>query len=565
MAARRTALASSRLFVPLAVAMLVLLPIATVLYLAASPSEGIWRHLLSTVLPRYVQNTLILMIGVAFFSTVIGTSTAWLIAMYRFPLRKFLEWALFLPLAIPAYVGAYALVDFLEYAGPIQTGLRSIFGWNLADEYFFPEIRSRGGAVFALTAALYPYVYLIARAALKEQSGAMFEVSRALGKGPYARFFLVGWPLIRPAAVAASAIVMMETVSDFGVVEYFAVQTLTTGIFSEWLDAYNIGGAAQLATLVLLIMFVLVALEKFSRRKIEVFNSVRCTIPIRPVELKGRSAWIACTFCIFPFAAGFCLPGGVMLWHALRKPEHWFDPGLVRALANTIFTGSIAAAATVTAATVMVYGIRIANYRPIAGIMPATMLGYAVPGVVLAMGVMIPVAAFDHFVADAILEAFGFDPGLLITGSGLAIIIAYFVRFFAIAQNSVDAAMGRVGPSLPAAARSLGRSATGTLRAIYVPMMKGSLFTALALVFVDCVKELPATLLLRPFNFDTLATRVYEQASLENIGEAAPPAILVALVGCLGVALIIRIDRQKGSISKSQSSQDPEKRYEATI
>ena len=531
------------LAVSLAVASLVLLPVATVFFLAAFPSEEIWRHLLSTVLPRYLQNTLILLAGVAIFSAAIGTATAWLVTMYRFPFRQFLEWALFLPLAIPAYVGAYALVDFLEYAGPVQTGLRSAFGWKLADEYFFPEIRSRGGAVVALTAALYPYVYLITRAALKEQSGAMFEVSRALGMGPFSRFFRVGLPLIRPAAVAASAIVMMETASDFGVVDYFAVQTLTTGIFSVWLDAYNVGGAAQIAVLVLVIMFVLVALEKFNQRKIKVFNSAGSTMPISPIELRGASAWTASACCFVPFATGFCLPGGVMLWHALRNPEHWIESGLVGALVNTIFTGATAAAATVLAATIMVYGVRLANDRRLSVIMPLTMLGYAVPGAVLAIGVLIPIASLDHFVADAILAVFGIDPGMMITGSGLAIVFAYVVRFFAIAQNSADAAMGRISPSLPAAARSMGKSTAGTLRTVYLPMMKGSLLTALSLVFVDCVKELPATLLLRPFNFNTLATHVYERASLENIGEAAPSAVLVTLVGCLGVALLVRIYR----------------------
>ncbi|MDE0112804.1 MAG: iron ABC transporter permease [Albidovulum sp.] len=531
------------LIVALAVAFLVLLPIASVFFIALFPSEPIWGHLVSTVLPRYLQNTLILMAGVAIFSAAIGTTAAWLVTMYRFPFRKLLEWALFFPLAIPAYVGAYALVDFLEYAGPVQTALRTLFGWKLANEYFFPEIRSTGGAVFALTFALYPYVFLISRAALNEQSGAMFEVSRALGKGPFTRFFKVGLPLIRPAAFAASAIVMMETVSDFGVVDYFAVQTLTTGIFSIWLDSYNVGGAAQIAVLVLCIMFVLVALEKFSRRKIKVFSSAKSTIPISPIELKGTAAWTASAFCFIPFAFGFCLPGGVMLWHAIRNPENWIEPGLAKALGHTLFTGSIAAALTIFAATIMVYGVRLSNDIRLSAVMPATMLGYAVPGVVLAIGVMIPLAAFDHLVADSILAVFGVDPGLLITGSGLVIIFAYFVRFFAIAQNSVDAAMGRIGPSLPAAARTLGRSPARTLRTVYIPMVKGSILTALSLVFVDCVKELPATLLLRPFNFDTLATRVYERASLENIGEAAPPAILVTLVGCFGVAVLVRINR----------------------
>ena len=524
----------------LVIAAIVLLPVLTVFFLAATPTENIWAHLISTTLPRYFGNTVFLMLAVGICSLVIGTTTAWLVTIYRFPLRGFFQWALVFPLGIPAYVGAYALVDFLEYAGPLQTAMRSIFGWQLASDYYFPEIRSRGGAVFALTAALYPYVYLFARAGFREQSGAVFDVARTLGAGPVARFFKVGLPLIRPGIAAAGAIVMMETVSDFGVVDYFAVQTLTTGVFSIWLDGANVGGAAQIASLVLIMVLTLVAFEKNSRRRIRFYNPVRQNVGIAPIELKGRRGWMAMVVCLFPFAAGFVLPGGVMLWHSVKNPLAWLSGELTSSLANSLWTGAVAATVTTALALLMVYGARITRYsNAISTVLPVTTMGYAVPGAVLGLGVLIPLAGLDHILADAWLRITGHDPGLLLTGSGAGIVIAYVVRFFAIPQGASDSAFGRVAPSLPMAARTLGRTAGNTLRSLYLPLIKGSVLTSVVLVFVDCVKELPATLLLRPFNFNTLATRAYERASLENIGDAAPAALLVAVIGLCGVIVLI--------------------------
>ena len=525
------------------IALIVLSPIMSVIWIALTPSENIWPHLISTTLPRYLRTTLVAMFSVGLLAASFGTGTAWLIARYKFPLSRWLEWLLLLPLAIPAYVGAYALVDFLEYAGPVQTLLRQIFGWSTARDYWFPEIRSLTAAVIVLAAALYPYVYLLARTAFREQSGCGHEVAQSLGAGPFERFWRIGLPLARPAIAAGTAIVMMETVNDFGTMDYFAVQTLTTGIFSVWLESSNAGGAAQIALVVLCLVVFLVALEKFSRRKERHYNLSNRARPIERDQLKGFAGFLAMTLCALPFVIGFVLPVSVISWHAVGNLDEFTARGLIKALVNTLVVGGIAASVTVIAGLFMVYGVRLSGRRLPQFLLPVTTIGYAAPGAVLGVGLLIPLAATDNAVADAIWAATGYDIGLIMTGSAFALVLAYSVRFFAIAQGAADAAMGRVSPSLPMASRSLGRTLGGTLRDVYLPLIRGSIGSALLLVFVDCVKELPATLLLRPFNYETLATRVHQQASLENLGNAAPSAVLIVLVGLAAVVLLARANR----------------------
>ncbi|MES2844635.1 MAG: iron ABC transporter permease [Pseudomonadota bacterium] len=527
----------------IAIAAVVLAPMVAVVWIAFHPTENIWPHLLSSVLPRYFGNTLILMAGVGLLTAMVGTGAAWLVAMYRFPGSRWLDYALLFPLAIPAYVGAYALVDFLDYSGPLQIALRAAFGWTSARDYWFPEVRAHGPAIIVLAAALYPYVYLLARAAFREQSGSSYEVARALGAGPWGLFFRVGLPLARPAIATGVALALMETVADYGTVVHFGVQTLTTGVFSTWLNGNNAGGAAQIAGVILTLILLLVALERVSRRNARFHRPSRSSRPLETAVLTGPAGWIATALCVLPFVVGFVLPVGVMLGHAIAKPSVWLAPGLLEAALNTLLAGGLAAGVTVGAALFLVYGVRMAGRGVSRIVLPLTTLGYAAPGAVLAVGLLIPLAALDNAVADAVLAVTGYEPGLLMTGTAGAIVLAYAVRFFGIAQGAVDAAFGRVSPSLPMAARSLGRSAGGTLSAVYLPLMRGSVATALLVVFVDCVKELPATLLLRPFNFNTLSTRVFELASLERLGEAAPAALVVMAVGLLAVALLARANR----------------------
>lgn len=521
-------------------------PLLAVVWIAFHPTENIWPHLLATVLPRYLAETLILMLGVGGLAAAMGTGAAWLVTMYRFPGQGWLSYALLFPLALPAYVGAYALVDFLDYSGPLQTAMRAAFGWTNARDYWFPEIRSTWAAVIVLAAALYPYVYLLTRQALREQSGGVYEVARALGTGGWGLFWRLGLPLARPAIAAGVALAMMETVADFGTVTHFGVQTLTTGVFSTWLNGGNAGGAAQIAGVIMALILVLVAMERAGRRNARFHRAARHSRPLVPVALAGWHKWAALVLCLVPFFMGFVLPVGVMAVHALKKPEVWLAPGLAEAALNTVLVGGAAAAITVGAALLLVYGIRAAGRGVARLVLPVTTLGYAAPGAVLAVGLLVPLAALDHRLADGILALTGQDPGLLLTGTSAAIVLAYVVRFFGIAQGAVDTAFGRVSPALPLAARSLGQTVGGTLRRVYLPLMKGSVGSALLVVFVDCVKELPATLLLRPFNFNTLSTRTYELASLEHLEEAAPAALVVVALGLAAVALLARAQRRLG-------------------
>ncbi|CUH82658.1 ABC transporter permease [Tropicibacter naphthalenivorans] len=541
--AARTRLPSRWSVGAVVIAVVVVLPILSVVWIALFPSENIWPHLIATTLPRYLWNTGVLMVGVGLLSAMVGTGAAWLVSRYDFPGRASLEWLLLLPLAIPAYVGAYALVDFLEYAGPVQTAMRGLFGWQSARDYWFPEIRSMGAAIIVLTAAQFPYVYLLTRNAFREQSAASEEVAQSLGAGALGRFWRVGLPLARPAIAAGVAIVMMESVNDFGTVDYFAVQTLTTGIFSTWLEANNAGGAAQIASVVLFLVIFLVLLEKVSRRKMQFFNLSTRHRPVARKALSGRMAYLAMIACALPFAMGFVLPAGVILSHAWDNADNWVDPELWKAVLHTLTVGGLAAVITVLAGVFLVYGVRLSGRKLPRLLLPVTTIGYAAPGAVLGVGILIPLAALDNFIADGIWAATGWDPGLVLTGTAFALVLAYCVRFFAIGQGAADAAMGRVSPNLALAARSLGRNQGQVLVDVYYPLMRSSVASALLLVFVDCVKELPATLLLRPFNYDTLATRVHEQASLEALGEAAPAAILVILVGLSAVGLLARANR----------------------
>lgn len=524
----------------ISIAALVVFPLLSVIWIAFFPTENIWGHLVETTLPRYLKNSLILMFSVGILSAAIGTGAAWLVVTTRFPFRRMLEWALLMPLALPAYIGAYALVDFLEYAGPVQTLLRDWFGWQDSRDYWFPEIRSMWAAIFVLSLSMYPYIYLLARAAFREQSANMIEVARALGSGPWSIFGRVALPLARPAIAAGMAIVMMETLNDFGTVDFFAVQTLTTGIFTTWLLGYNAGGAAQIACVILALVLFLAAFEKISRRNRRYHNLSSKRVPVSPVNLRGTKAVLASVACFLPFAMGFVIPLSVIASHAFDNPDYWLDAGLWRATLNTLTLAGSAAILTVLGALFLVYGARQSRSRMPRNLLPVTSIGYAAPGAVLAIGILFPLATFDNALADLIESAFGWDIGLLLTGSAAAVVFAYFVRFFAIGLGAVDSALGRVTPSMDMASRSLGRGIGQTLREIHVPLIRGSVIVAGMLIFVDGVKELPATLILRPFNFDTLATRVYSQASLENLGQAAPAAIFVTIVGLLPVILLAR-------------------------
>ena len=523
----------------------ILLPIVSVIFLAVFPTDNIWPHLIATTLPRYISTTILLMISVGMLAGIIGTLSAWLVVRYSFTGSTWLQWALLMPLAIPGYVGAYALVDLLEYAGLVQSILRETFGWSSSQDYWFPEIRSFGAAVFVLSLSLYPYVYLLTRVAFRDQASSVEEVARSLGAQTAQRFFKISLPLARPAVAAGVAIVMMETVNDFGTVDYFAVQTLTTGIFSVWLQSSNVGGAAQLACVVLTMVILLVSLEKLSRNKMQFFNMSSKQKKVTKIRMHGAINILAFLCCFVPVLLGFIVPLVVLAEHSMSSPHLFLDRALIDATWNTVFTGTIAASFTVLLSIFMVFGMKSMKGKLPKITMPVTTIGYAVPGAVLGVGILIPLAALDNAIADAIYFITSIDVGLIFTGTSFAIILAYIVRFFAIGQGATEAAIGRISPNLEHAARSLGKNRAAILNKIYLPIIKGSLGSAMLLVFVDCVKELPATLLLRPFNFDTLSTRVHEQASLEDLANAAPAAIYISLVGLCAVVLLARTNRFK--------------------
>ncbi len=533
-------------FGALFVTLVVLAPLASILWLAFHPSEPVWDHLTATVLPRYLWATLRVMMGVAFLTGVIGTLTAWVVTMYRFPGRNWLAVALMFPMAIPGYVAAYALVDVLDFAGPLQTALRSAFGWTSPRDYWFFEVRSEAMAILVLSLVLYPYVYLLARAAFREQSGGIYEVGRALGLGRFGLFWRLGLPLVRPALATGVALALMETVADFGTMAHFGVQTLTTGIFSTWLSGGNVGGAAQLALVAMGLILVLVTLERMGRRRARFFRPARAVRPLAPEVLKGWQGALATLFCLLPFAAGFVLPVTVMAYLGLGRPQAWADPGLLRAALNSAGLGFAVAGVTLAAAIFLVQAARhSAKPRLIQALMPLTSIGYAAPGAVLALGVLIPLAVLDHKLADLFEFLTGRPTGLILTGTAVAVGIACSIRFFGIAQGTVEAAFGRVSPSQGQAARSLGQTAWGAFARVTLPALRGSILTAALMVFVDTVKELPATLLLRPFDFNTLSTRTFELAGLERLSDAAPAALIVMALGLVAVWIMARAQRDQ--------------------
>lgn len=524
----------------LVIAALILTPLVAIAWMAFFPTENIWPHLLATVLPDYIMNSLALMAMTGAGAACLGAGGAWLTTMKEFPGRRFFDWALLAPLAIPAYIGAYALVDFLEYAGPVQSSLRDLFGWSTSRDYWFPEIRSIWSAGLVMTLSLYPYVYLLARAAFREGSVGALEVSRALGCGPWSSFFRVALPLARPSIAVGTAIVMMETLNEFGAVDFFAVRTMTVGVFTTWLESSNVGGAAQISCVMMIFVLILLGLEMAGRRGRRFHNLSGAYRPIQREKLTGAAATIAFCACALPLLIGFVLPTSVIAYHALGYVEGWLDPDFWAALLRTIVLGVTAAVIAVMAGVFLAFGARRAKSPGPRMIAQSTMIGYAAPGAVLAVGVLIPFAALDRAIHYTSLDLFGVGTGLLITGSAAAIIFAYVVRFNAIAFGAIDGAFGRVTPSMDAAARTLGETAGGALRRVHLPLITGSMVTAAMLIFVDAVKELPATLILRPFNFSTLSTHIYDYASREHLAQAAPAALAIIVVGLAPVAVLIR-------------------------
>jgi len=520
------------------VAFMVGLPIVAVFYLALYPEENIWPHLASTVLPGYISSTLILMFGVGSLSLFMGVGSAWLVTMCKFPGRKVLEWALLLPFAVPAYVIAYVYTDLLEYAGLVQGGLRELFGWYSSKDYWFPEIRSMGGAITMMSLVLYPYVYLMTRSAFLEQSMSLFSVSRNLGHTPLQSFFRISLPVARPAIAVGLSLVLMETLNDFGTVDFFAVRTLTAGLYDTWLNMGNIGGAAQIASLMLIFVVTLIYMERFSRRKQKQFESKNQGHALEQFQLTGLRAAAALFFCALPVIAGFLVPITVLGYYAYHYFEvSWTNNFLNHAL-NSFTLSVIAAITTIVLGVMLAYSKRLNSRGITRFLVRFSGLGYAMPGAVLAVGIIVPFAAFDNAIDDIFRQHFGLSTGLLLSGTTFAIIFAYTVRFLAVSAGSVESSLAKVTPSMDMASRSLGHNNLSTLFRVHLPVIRGGILTAALIVFVDCMKELPATLILRPFNFETLATHVYQFASDELLEQSALAALIIVLVGIIPVIFL---------------------------
>jgi len=524
-------------WIGLLLALVVSIPVLTVLRSLALPADGLWLELLALTLPRYLANTLGLLAGVGMGVLLVGVSTAWLVTVCRFPGSRVFEWVLILPMAMPAYLLAYTYGDLLQYPGPVQTALRGWLGLGRG-AYWFPEIRSLGGAIVVMTAVLYPYVYLLARAAFLEQSVCALEASRTLGRGPWRSFLSVALPLARPSIAAGLALVMMEALADFGTVKHFEVDTFTTGIYLSWFGMGSPIGAAKLAAGLLLFVLAVIGLERLSRGQRRYHQTTARYRPLRPFRLDGWKAVIAVVVCTVPILVGFAVPGGRLLGLAVMAGDQRFGAAFVGLARNSLLLAVGASMIAIVLALLVAYGLRLVPSRLMRLTAWVSTLGYTVPGSVIAVGVLLPFGALDNGVDAWMRATFGISTGLLLSGTIFALLFAYVVRFLALSFNSVEAGLGRVTPSMDGAARTLGQGPLGVLRRVHLPLLRGSLLTGALLVFVDTLKELPATLIIRPFNFDTLAVRVYLLASDERLSEAATAALTIVAVGIVPVIVL---------------------------
>jgi iron(III) transport system permease protein len=517
---------------------LVCLPVLSVLASLLQPTGDAWTHVVETLLPRFLGNTLWLMLGVGGLALLLGIGSAWLVVSYRFPGARLFEWALILPLAIPAYVLAYVYYDLMTFQGPLQSTVRAVTGLG-AREYWFPRITNVGGAIFVLGLALYPYVYVAARAAFLRQAGSLLEVSRMLGCTRAEAFRRVVLPLARPAIAIGLILVLMETLADFGAVAMLGVQTFTTGIYRAWFSMGDRVAASQLGTMLIGFVLLLVLTERLLRRG-QTFNpSAEDRFDARET-LAGWRAGLAVAACLVPLGLGFVLPVGRLVWMTFDVPSFIGVGRFLELIGNTVTVAGITALLAVLIGLVIVYATRIARRRTVTAAATLAGMGYALPGPIIAIGTLIPLATFDNALDAWFRAAFGISTGLLLTGSIAALIFAYLVRFMAMSLGNIEAGFAKIRPSLDDAASVLGSSTWARLKRLHIPLLGPAMGSAAILIFVDTMKELPATLVLRPFDFNTLAVRIYDLARDERYAEAALPALVLVLVGLIPVYILTR-------------------------
>ncbi|MEM7214163.1 MAG: iron ABC transporter permease [Pseudomonadota bacterium] len=520
-------------------ALFLCLPIFTLVALAFSGDLESFLHIATTVMPTAGFTTLVVMLGVSLFTAIVGTFCAWLVTYFEFPFRRVLQWALMLPLAVPTYISAYSFVEFFSFTGPLQELIRSIGGYQSTREYWFPEIRSLWGTVFVLGIVLYPYVYLSVRTLFLLQGNSIYDSARMLGAGRLRMLLRITIPMARPAIILGVTLALMETINDIGAVEFLGTRTLTFSVFSVWLNQNDLAGASQIAIFLLVIVFLLIFLEYASRGSRQYHELRTSTGRIQiPKALNGLRGVGAMLLVALPVAFGFGIPVYVLSEFAVKDLDELFSPTLVEAFSTTITLGALAALLAVVGGLLLSFAIRVNSGKSTVLAVRLATLGYAVPGTLIAIGVFIPFAWFDNTLDGILRQYVGISSGLLLTGSGAALVFAYVVRFMAMAEGNLESGFTKLSPNLDMAARSLGRGRWKVLREVLLPIMRPAIAAAALLVFVDVVKELSATILLRPFGMNTLATHVYDFASQGRVEDGALGCLLIICAGILPVILL---------------------------
>ena len=522
------------------IAGLVAAPLISLIRIALIGDAEIAGHLVAYVLPVALTQTALLLSGVALVSSLLGAGTAWIVTTFQFPGRNTLLWLLPLPLAIPTYIGAYIYADILDTAGPVQSALRAIFGWSPAD-YWFPPIRSIGGAIFIMGVVLYPYTYLAARAMFQTQHRAFVDAARTLGARPWAVARQITVPLARPALAVGIALTLLETLNDIGASEYLGVQTLTLTVFTTWLNRGSLPGAAQISLIMLAAVVALIALERYGRRGQAYDTPVHGRGPAPRIPLHGRGARIAVFLCCIPVALGFVIPAGFLLQEVvMRGLLVGFDPALFRHTLTTVAFAATATVAVIVLGLAATVALRLARHPAFSGCVNFAAIGYAVPGTVLALGLLAPLVGVDDIINWFTATFAGKTVGLVVAGSGMAVVTAYTIRFLAIAIGFLQAGYARISTDFDDMARILGARPVALVRTIHLPLVRPAIWGAALLVFIDCLKELPATLLLRPMNVETLSTYIYQYATRGNFEEGALAALMIVAVGILPIIRIVR-------------------------
>ncbi len=516
---------------------IITLPINTILMEVFEASNDNWKHIKETVLQDYIINSLILILGVSFGSLLLGIPTAWLTAVCSFPFKRTIELLLILPMAMPAYIIAYTYTGIFDFAGPVQSNIRKFMGWNYGD-YFFPEVRSIGGAIIMFSLVLYPYVYLLARTSFLNQSANVIEISRLLNTGPWKSFLKVAFPLARPAILVGLSLVLMETLADYGTVSYFGVTVFTTGIFKTWFGLGDYSTAAKMAGILLIFIFALIVAERHSRKRNKYYNLIDSKTRFSEYKLKNRDMFIVFLTCSFPIVFGFLIPMMQLLIWAYTAWKNVMNDGFISLIYNSVLLASVASIISLLIAFSINYCQRIIPTFIMNLIVRLISTGYALPGTIIAIGIITPLAFLDHKIDEFLGAYLSMSFGLIFSGSLFAIQFAYLVRFLSISVNTIESGLEKIRPNMDKASQILGITSERTFIHIHLPILKVSILTSILLVFVDVIKELPATLILRPFDFNTLAVKAYELASDERLIDASIPSVIIVFVGLLPLILI---------------------------